>query len=55
MWRLLSLAGLLEPKWNVAKLALVNKEAVKPKEPKEGSGLLGEKKKEVGGDQVVQA
>jgi len=34
MWRLLSLAGLLEPKWPVARLAAKNKEAAKPKEPK---------------------
>ncbi|KAF8429141.1 ribosomal protein S16 domain-containing protein [Tirmania nivea] len=34
VWRLLSLAGLLEPKWPVASLATKNKEAAKPKEPK---------------------
>ncbi|KAF8477213.1 ribosomal protein S16 domain-containing protein [Kalaharituber pfeilii] len=44
VWRILALAGLIEPKWNVTKLALQNKEAAKSKEAKRGSVLRGEQK-----------
>lgn len=42
------MAGLLEPKWTVTRIGLVNKEAVKPKEPREGSVLFGKKESESG-------
>ena len=44
MWRLLAMVGLVEPRWGVVQKGIGNKDAIRPKQPKEGSGLLGDSK-----------
>lgn len=60
MWRLLAMVGLVEPRWGIVQKGITNKDAIRSKQPKEGSGLLGnnkraEKKVELRGDDVAAA
>jgi len=39
-WRLMALVGLLEPRWGIVQRGIANKDTIKPRKLRKGTGLL---------------